>query len=427
VNVGEFQQPAQTIIAAGCVAPVRAIPHPEPPIPVQLRSSSIASNRPTELDSADRVPRVERVVYWAAHNAVMVHGLRTISLYSGAGGLDHGFIRAGFDVVWANEIDPTACETYRANIGDHIVCRDVLETAPPPGPAEVVIGGPPCQGFSVIGKMDRDDPLSRHVFQFLNTVEAVGAEAFVLENVKALGANPRWASVREALVQRAQDMGFEVELFLLNAAHYRVPQARERMFLVGVRGAAPLRPRAVTVTRPLTVREAISKLPNFGDPGNDGIIGARVVPAAKPVMRPTPFKGSLLFNGSGRPLHLDSPSKTLPASMGGNATPIIDQDELDHGAEPWVVSYHQRLMAGKPPLKRAPARLRRLTVQEAAALQSFPVDWTFAGARGAQLRQLGNAVPPNFAFSVARAVRSTLEARHRTAATASRAGLPVAA
>ena len=78
-----------------------------------------------------------------------------ISLYSGAGGLDLGFIEAGFDVVWANDADPFAVQTYNANIGDHAVCGDVLEVLMPTASPDVVIGGPPCQGFSVIGRMDQ--------------------------------------------------------------------------------------------------------------------------------------------------------------------------------------------------------------------------------------------------------------------------------
>src|SRR4051812_13558812 len=107
-----------------------------------------------------------------------------ISLYSGAGGLDLGFIAAGFEVVWANDLDPFAVQTYRQNIGEHAVCGDVIDTEVPFAEADVVIGGPPCQGFSVIGRMDPDDPRSRHVFHLLNVVEEVGPRAFVLENVK---------------------------------------------------------------------------------------------------------------------------------------------------------------------------------------------------------------------------------------------------
>lgn len=335
--------------------------------------------------------------------------LTTISLYSGAGGLDHGFIRAGFDVTWANEIDPWACRTYQRNIGDHIVGRDVLVAAPPQGvEAEVVVGGPPCQGFSVIGKMDDADPRSRHVFHFLEVVEAVGARAFVMENVKALGASPRWAPVRDSLIDRAERLRFDVKLHLLNAADYGVPQSRERMFLIGIRDGEPPTPTPTTAGSPLTVREALGALPPFGEPGNDSIVSARVRPARRPILRPTAFRGSLLFNGSGRPLDLDSPAKTIPASMGGNATPILDQDELDHGAEPWVVAYHRRLMDGGRPLRRAPGRLRRITVEEAAALQSFGPEWRFEGPRVAQLRQIGNAVPPELAFQVARSLRAAL-------------------
>ncbi|HMS72840.1 MAG TPA: DNA cytosine methyltransferase [Baekduia sp.] len=137
-------------------------------------------------------------------------------------------------------------------------------------------------------------------------------------------------------------------------------------------------------------------------------------------MRPTAHKGSLLFNGSGRPLDLDAPAKTLPASMGGNATPIIDQDLLDGAArESWVVAYHSHLMAGGSPLNEAPARMRRLTVEEAAALQTFDADWVFKGPQQAQYRQIGNAVPPNLAYHVASAVLQAIGAPDRELAVVS--------
>lgn len=323
--------------------------------------------------------------------------------------MDAGFRAAGFNLLWANDSDPYACRTYEDNLGDHIVCGDVLEADIPQGLSpDVVVGGPPCQGFSVIGKMDRSDPRSRHVFNLIDVADAAGARCFVLENVKALATSPRWADVREALIEHATDHGFVAKLFVLNAADYGVPQTRERMFLVGIRDQVPEAPPPTTAEARPTVREALDDLPPFGSPGNNSVVKAKVVPAADPIMRPTAFMGSLLFNGSGRPLHLNSPAKTLPASMGGNATPILDQDELEHGKEPWVVEYHRRLTNGGRPLKRAPRRLRRITVEEAAALQSFPSGWTFAGPQVAQLRQIGNAVPPLLALHVARAVSDAL-------------------
>jgi DNA (cytosine-5)-methyltransferase 1 len=333
-----------------------------------------------------------------------------ISLYSGAGGLDLGFIGAGFDVVWANDADPFAVRTYNANVGEHAVCGDVLRVLVPAVSPDVVIGGPPCQGFSVIGRMRADDPRSRHVFHFLEVVEQLSPRAFVMENVKALGTNPRWAPLRDTLRARAEGLGYATELMVLNAAHYGVPQARERMFFVGVTGGPPTVPEPKTRDDPPTVRQALSQLPRFGEPGNATMTGARVVPTREPVMRPTAHRGSLLFNGSGRPVHLDRPAKTLPASMGGNATPIIDQDELDFGAEPWVVEYHRHLANGGAPLTMAPERLRRLTVEECAVLQSFPIGFSFQGPRVAQYRQVGNAVPPRLAYAVASALLAALAA-----------------
>jgi DNA (cytosine-5)-methyltransferase 1 len=119
----------------------------------------------------------------------------------------------------------------------------------------------------------------------------------------------------------------------------------------------------------------------------------------------------MLFNGQGRPLNLEAPAPTLPASMGGNRTPIIDQEQLDSGSDPWVITYHHRLWhERKKPLKRrVPRRLRRLTVEEAAAIQTFPLGMRWAGTQGQQFRQIGNAVPPTLAFQVATAVRRALE------------------
>jgi len=367
-----------------------------------------------------------------SHNAAVPYPTYTaVSLYAGAGGLDWGFSQAGFKLLWAIDSDRHAVETYKANLGEHIVCGELPGDAPSGDlRPDLVIGGPPCQGFSVIGRMDPEDPRSRHVHSFLDVVERLEPRAFCMENVKALAEADRWAPVREALVQRAKELEYQVELMVLSASDYGVPQARERMFLVGVRGGTPLCPVPTTKGEPPTVREALSRLPVFGKPGNATVSTAKVVPAAKPVMRPSAHKGSLLFNGSGRPLQLDEPAKTLPASMGGNATPIIDQEELTAGAKPWVVGYHARLRKGRSPDKQAPRRMRRITVEEAAALQSFPSEWKWRGPQGAMYRQVGNAVPPVLAERVAISVYEALQViddQHTEAAPANAAGMMPAA
>jgi len=332
-----------------------------------------------------------------------------ISLYCGAGGLDLGFSRAGFKVLWAIDNNQHAVETYNANLEPNAVCGDVLKIEPPlDANPDIVIGGPPCQGFSVIGRMDPGDPRSQHVEHFLDIVEMLTPRAFVMENVKALAVSPRWERIRKRLVARAKRLAYNPSLFVLNAQDYGVPQARERMFLIGLIDGEPIAPKPTTASRPPTVREALAILPRPGEPGNHETCPAKVVPARTPIMRPTAFRGSLMFNGSGRPLLLDAPAKTLPASMGGNATPIIDQEELEIGTRPWVVDYHEHLQRGGEPLSHAPERLRRITVQEAAALQTFPANWRFSGSRVAQYRQVGNAVPPNLAEAVAKSISASL-------------------
>jgi DNA (cytosine-5)-methyltransferase 1 len=350
-------------------------------------------------------------------------GKTFVSLYSGAGGLDIGFMEAGFVPVFAVDVDSSAAATYsysykrlsdrlphleghehRCDAADLDDCLDGLDSVT----AEFVIGGPPCQGFSVAGKMDPSDPRSRHVWRFLDAVERIGPEAFVMENVKALAVNRRWAGLLEGLRERASQLGYTTSVLLLNASHYGVPQARERMFLVGLRGdgilAAPLESSREA---PPTVRDALQGLPPWGVPGNDSKCKAKVTPARRPVLRKSPFAG-MLFNGAGRPMRLDMPAPTLPASMGGNRTPIVDQNNLEGKGDCWVTSYHAHLKAGGEPYLALPDFLRRITVEEAASVQGFPPDMEWRGRQSAVYRQIGNAVPPPLARAVAISVCDAL-------------------
>ena len=346
---------------------------------------------------------------------------RFVSLYTGAGGLDLGFIAAGFVPVFANDINADATATYGAAMEmlserkgssfEHtVVTGDIrrVEKLPERGCAELVIGGPPCQGFSVAGKMDPNDPRSRHVFDFLGMVERVQPAAFIMENVKALARNKRWAGTIADIRRKAEEIGYKTYLDVLNSADYGVPQTRERMFLVGFRDHGieneyPL----PTVTRHIGVAEALRSLPPLGEPGNDQTCKAKVTAAKEPVLRQSPFAG-MLFNGQGRPMDMSRPAPTLPASMGGNRTPIVDQKTLDDGSEQWVAGYHASLKNGGPTVETVPTRLRRISVQEAAAIQSFPADMPWHGSQSSRYRQIGNAVPPKMAFAVASSVAKAL-------------------
>jgi DNA (cytosine-5)-methyltransferase 1 len=336
-----------------------------------------------------------------------------VSVYSGAGGLDLGFAAAGFYPVWANDIDSDAVETYNASLGlsfkHEATCGDIRrQELPGEGSASLVVGGPPCQGFSVAGRMDPNDPRSRHVWDFLGVVRRVQPQAFVMENVMGLALNRRWTALREEMLREArEELRYDTGLITLRASHFGVPQNRERMFLVGLRDRGLVDPIPVTPSNPPTVRSVLETLPKYGSPGNDTKCIAKVTPAKQPVLRRSPYAG-MLFNGQGRPLNLDAPAPTLPASMGGNRTPIVDQQQLEDGDDCWVIAYHRHLWDGGTPYKRIPPRLRRLTLEECAAIQTFPCDYQWVGRLSSQFKQIGNAVPPRLAYHVAIAVRKAL-------------------
>ncbi len=336
-----------------------------------------------------------------------------VSLYSGAGGLDVGFVRAGFYPIWANDVDRDAVDSYNTyfggSFGHAAICGDISHQAlPAKGSAALVVGGPPCQGFSVAGRMDPSDPRSRHVWEFFRVVRHVEPVAFVMENVVGLASNRRWVQLRGALIREARHgLGYSTQLFTLRASHFGVAQNRERMFLVGIRNAQPREPRPVSAANPPSVRSVLQRLPRYGTAGNDTLCAARVTPAKRPVLRRSPFAG-MLFNGQGRPLNLDAPAPTLPASMGGNHTPIVDQVHLEGAGDCWVSRYHGHLLSGGDPYSDAPTRLRRLTLEECAAIQTFPRDFHWAGRLNSRYKQVGNAVPPKLAFHVALAVREAL-------------------
>ena len=346
----------------------------------------------------------------------MTDKLTAVSLFSGAGGMDVGFERAGIEVVFANELVRETAATYSANHTGVMVNDDVnhiLDSFDRFRGADFVFGGPPCQGFSVAGKMDPDDTRSKLIFTFLDVVEKVQPRAFVMENVKALGALEKWEPVRKRYLERAHALGYQCVPFILNAAEYGVSQKRERVFFIGVRdNDDPLFAQCMNdlllrqKSKAPTVRMLLQPLGRAGTARNPDTCTAKITFAKQPVMRKSPYAG-MYFNGQGRPIDVDGYANTLPASMGGNKTPFVDEDYL-YGDAPsdWVVSYHQGLLDGTiaPEFKEAPKRLRRITIKEAARLQSFPDDYVFCGKNGKVYTQIGNAVPCKLAEAVAKAV-----------------------
>lgn len=346
--------------------------------------------------------------------------LTAVSLFTGAGGMDVGFENAGVQVLVANELMKEASETYRENHPNtkliNADINEVIDTFSQYKGADIVFGGPPCQGFSVAGKMNPDDKRSKLIFSYLEVVEKVRPKIFVMENVKALATLEKWADVRQKYFSRANEIGYECFPFVLNATEYGVSQKRERVFFLGI-------PKEKFIENPFfeqemllhimnqkvkapTVKDLLKNLGRAGTSENPATCTAKITFATHPVMRKSPYAG-MYFNGQGRPIDLDGYANTLPASMGGNKTPFIDEDYLYGAASSdWVVSYHKGLMDGTiiPIFKEAPSRLRRITIKEAARIQSFPDDYKFYGSKGMIYTQIGNAVPCKLAGAVAKAV-----------------------
>lgn len=342
--------------------------------------------------------------------------MKAISLFSGAGGMDVGFKKAGFNAIAANELDKFACQTYKAN---HPNCNLVEGDINTLGQKlldleniDVIFGGPPCQGFSVAGKMDPQDPRSKLIFSFCDFIEQIKPKAFVMENVKALGTLSKFESVRIHLLSRFEKAGYSVATHILNSKDYGVPQARERVFFIGVIkeigtvNKASFKKHQKTAP---TLREVLTPLGMPGSQRNSRVCNAKITLASKPILRRSPYAG-MLFNGQGRPLNPDGWASTLPASMGGNRTPIIDNNHLYLGKKPWVEDYHRSLMDGvELQIKRqVPAYLRRLTVNEAALLQTFPEDYIWCGPNSKVYSQIGNAVPCKLAYVVAKCLKDQL-------------------
>lgn len=332
---------------------------------------------------------------------------RTIDLFSGAGGLSLGLKQAGWDVRIAVEYDATAIETHRKNMPDvRHVCDDVrdIDFSDYRGEIDFVTGGPPCQPFSVSGKQMGHLDIRDMVPEFVRAVRDIQPRAFLMENVNGLTTS-RFKPYLDQKLADLRDLGYDVHWKVLNAAEYGVPQKRLRLFIVGLPAGTPFQFPAPThgphtKQRYRTVRDALKDVPE------DEANRAKVVFAKNPILRKSPYAG-MLFNGKGRPLNLDAPALTIPATAGGNRTHIIDP----HGN---IEHYHAHLQAGGMPLKGEAAGCRRLTVRESARLQTFPDWFEFVGRRNQHYMQIGNAVPPELARAVGAAVLAALRSQQGT-------------
>lgn len=199
-------------------------------------------------------------------------GKSVVSLFSGGGGLDLGFINAGYNILWAIDNSLNAVETYKANIGGHIICADINTIDENSIPhADVVIGGPPCQSFSLAGNRHVEDARGKLVWKYIHIIKKIQPEAFVFENVTGLlsAKNSEGKKIVELLKKAFQEIGYHVSMQVVNAADYGVPQRRKRVIIIGLKSGKEFRfPQATHnedgngLKKYVSVEDALGDLPN---------------------------------------------------------------------------------------------------------------------------------------------------------------------
>lgn len=368
-----------------------------------------------------------------------------VDLFAGAGGMTLGFEQSGFDVLAAVEIDPIHCAVHRFNFPHWtVICQSVAEisgmeirqlSAIKDQEIDVVFGGSPCQGFSLIGKRALDDPRNSLLFHFLRLVKELQPKYFVLENVKGLTMGNHRQFLAEIMTEFAcHNYSVERQYRVLNACNYGVPQHRERLFLFGCKNGLvlPKYPLPITPAQSSdfvvpTVRQAIADLPNvehypelnhhdscIAEFGNPQSAYAQVMRGLKPATPDYAYARQWqpnLLTSSLRTHHSQESIQRFLGTEFGKTEPISRFHKLDPNG------ICNTLRAGTPSNRGAftsprpihPYAPRCITVREAARLHSYPDWFRFHRTKWHGFRQVGNSVPPLLAAAVASEVIKVLD------------------
>lgn len=354
-----------------------------------------------------------------------------IDLFAGVGGMSLGFEQAGFDVVAAVEIDPIHCACHEFNFPDcTMIPRSVTEVSGKEIRAlanigakdiDVVFGGAPCQGFSMIGKRAFDDPRNQLVFHFVRLISELKPKFFVFENVKGLTQGKHRVFLDEIILEMGK-IGYQLSLpyKVLNAADHGVPQERHRLFLIGARAdqAVAIYPEK---TDRVNVWDAIGDLPNLDDfPELKEVDAVKVSWKSKAEyakrMRGISCDESdfsyprhsnhNILTSSARTEHTELSQSRFLATENGDTEPISRFKKLAKDG------FCNTLRAGTDSARGAftsprpihPVFPRVISVREAARLHSYPDWFRFHTTKWHGFRQIGNSVPPLLGRAVASAV-----------------------
>ena len=391
-----------------------------------------------------------------------------VGLFSGCGGLDLGFKQAGFDILWANDFDQDSVKTYRENIGDHIVLGDItkIPNKDIPSGFDVLLGGFPCQGFSVANiKRSMKDERNFLYLEMLRVIKNKKPKFFVAENVKGLLSMEKGAVI-DMIVKDFEKIGYKVDYRLLTASDYGVPQHRQRVFIIGNR-----------IGKQNTFPKITHGLKNdLFNPKLEPYVSTKeaIGHLARVRTRDNPFihKNVKIFNHVARMNVSDKfwgrkhkvnqfdicdylkkwregsgwSTKKIDEHFGyahtaghwfrkdNNSGSIPNPDDwrelkkllkFDDKYDKQVMELEEKTIVFEQSLRISnweepsdtitatgpeihPNKKRRLSVRECAILQTFPDDFVFHGAIGSMYKQIGNAVAVDLAYQIAKLIKKSL-------------------
>lgn len=331
--------------------------------------------------------------------------LKSIELFAGAGGLALGLEKAGFETIGLIEIDHAAANTLKINrpnwnvICDDIAkisCLDLLDTFKiDKGELDLLSGGAPCQSFSYAGKrLGLEDARGTLFYHYAKFLEKLQPKMFIFENVKGLLSHDKGTTFT-TIKQIFEDEGYKVQYKVLNAWKYGVAQKRERLIVVGI-------------------RNDLDKKISFQFP-----IPHTYKPLLKDVLKDVPISEGAQYSEYKRKIFelvppggywRDIPSEIAKEymkscwNMGGGRTGILRRLSMDEPSLTVLTTPTQKQTERCHPIEARP-----FTIRENARIQSFPDEWEFSGSIASQYKQVGNAVPVNLAYEVAKEIRKSLE------------------
>lgn len=330
----------------------------------------------------------------------MRNEINYIDLFSGAGGMSLGFDQTGFNNIFSVDIEPRFCETYKTNFPKHnLIQKDISKLSNEEIKSiignqiiDVIIGGPPCQGFSMAGNIGRkfiDDSRNQLFKEFARIVEIVQPSYFVMENVARLFTHNKGETKKE-IIELFKKMNYNVDCKVVNTADFGIPQVRNRVLFIGNRISNNIVFPTKTIDKPISIKEAIDKLPKLKSGEKSKIPNHISMKHSEQMLE----KMKYVSDGGNRN---EIPELIRPKS--GDVRKYIRYKSTEPavcvtGDMRKIFHYSQN---------------RALTVRELATLQTFPLDFIFKGSTISQQQQVGNSVPPILAKEIALTIKKMMK------------------